>query len=140
MLTLEPIDNHHLMAFTPLDIQAEEFETVCQILYGKNDMHNFCFLSSGVPVLLIGMREKWEKVYDTYTIFSPAWRPAYYKSVARAAKGYFERLDYDRIEHLCHCDREWTGKMAELFGFKRGPLLRKYVNGKDYQMYEIVRA
>lgn len=140
MLTLEPTTNKHLEQFVPLDMQEGEFNTLCELLYNKQEKHNFCILFDGVPILLLGMKEKWDKVYDTYTVFSPEWKASYYKYIVRLTKKYFAHLDYDRIEHLCRCERVWTSKMAKLFGFQEGPLMKKYINGNDYKLFEIVRT
>lgn len=140
MLTIEPLEKKHLLSFVPIKGQEEEFQTLCEITFGKHEMHNFCALDDNGMVLLFGMKEKWAGVYDTYTIFSDLWRPVYYKTMSRVAKGYFDYLDYDRIEHLVKCSRPWTDKIAEIFGFEYRTTLRKYINGNDYKLYEIVNG
>lgn len=140
MLILEPITNRHLQEFVPIKGQEQELETLRELFYDRNEPHQFCLLNGQEPVLLLGMKEKWVRVFDTYTVFSPSWKPVYYKSVIRAAKGYFRFLEYDRIEHLTHCDRPWTDKMAKAFGFEYAATLRKYINGKDYKLYEMVNG
>lgn len=139
MLMIEPLQNKHFHKFSPIAIQEREFEAICDIFYNKNDMHNFCFLHNGMPVLIVGLKEKWDKVFDSYTIFSTEWKPIYYKQVIKAVKFYLGKLDYDRIEHLCHIDREWTCKMIEMFGFEFVARLRKYIGGQDRLLYEVVK-
>lgn len=139
MLTIEPLTKEHLLSFQPIDGQEEEFKTLCEISYPRPEMHNFAVLNDDELVLLVGMKEKWAGVFDTYTVFADGWKPVFYKTLTRVAKGYFDYLDYDRIEHLVKCDRPWTDKMARMFGFKYVATLRKYINGRDYKLYEVVR-
>lgn len=129
------------MEFIPIDEQRDEFSAMCHLFYGKNEMHNFCLLKDDMPVLLVGMKEVWRGVYDTYILFSKSWKPLYYRPIIRAAKGYFDFLDYDRIQHLVRCERPWTHKMARAFGFvnETPDGMQKYMGGKDYFMYAIVR-
>lgn len=139
MLTIDKIKNEHLIAFIPLDGQEEEFETLFEIYYNSNEPHGFCFLKDGIPVLLIGLKQKWHRVFDTFTVFSKSWKPVYYKTVVKESNSYFRKLDCDRIEHLIRCDRPWTDKMAKLFGFKYNTTFHKYCNGQDFKLYEVVK-
>ena len=140
MLTIEPLDKSHLLSFRPMVGQEQEFQTLCDINYPRPEIHNFCVMNDDDMVLLIGMKEKWAGVYDTYTVFSDGWKPVYYKTLVRVVKGYFEHLDYDRIEHLVRCDRPWTDKMARMFGFEYNTTFRKYAHGRDYKLYEVVNG
>lgn len=124
----------------PLEGQEDEFQTLVELFYNRNEMHNFCFVDDETPVLMVGLKEKWANVYDSYTVFSPTWNPVFYKKVIRIAKGYLDKLDYDRIEHLAHCDRPWTDRMLKAFGFQYNTTLENYIGGKDFKLYEIVNG
>ena len=139
MLQLKYLTDADLELFIPIDIQENEFEMIVDSFYNKRKGKMFIFENDGVPVLIIGMFEKWDRVYDTITIFSKYWKPSFYKTVIKKAKDYFAIIDCDRIEHMVNCERPWTCKMAELFGFKYVATFRKYYNGIDYKLYEIVK-
>lgn len=139
MLTSRKTTDNDFLLFAPSPDQLDEFSMIREIFYGYDKENCLTVLDGDNPVLLIGMREKWHKVYDTFTIYSASWKPVYFKSFVKIAKDYFSNIDYDRIEHLISCDRPWTDKTARFFGFKYNTTFKKYINGKDYKLYEIVR-
>lgn len=141
MLTLDSLTDKDLRDFFPIPLQKEEFETIRDLFYGKEKSNIFVFKDTdGVPVLITGVMEKWPRVYDTATVYSAAWRPVYFKHVLKKAKLFFSSFDCDRIEHMVHCDRPWTDKLAQAFGFKFNTVVRKAYNGKDFKLYEIVNG
>lgn len=139
MLILEWLDRRHLLDFSPMEGQEEEYITVCDYYWNNPSSLAFCFSDKNGPVLMIGLEEKWEKVYDTFTIFSRNWKPVYYKDAIREARNFFKDFRCDRIEHLVRTDRPWTDKMAKMFGFEYNCTLHKYINGQDYKLYEVVK-
>lgn len=139
MLQLKYLTDEDIVKFDPIDIQSDEFQMMVDSFYGKRKGKMFVFESDGVPVLIIGLFEKWSRVFDSITIFSKKWKPVYYKSVIRKAKDYYTKIDCDRIEHMVNCERPWTCKMALAFGFEYVATFRKYYNGIDYKLYEIVK-
>lgn len=139
MLTVRYTTDQDYERFIADDSQKAEFETVAEMFYGFQKPHCLTLLDNNEPVILIGMAEKWNRVYDTFTIYSKLWKPIYFRSFVKIAKEYFSKVDCDRIEHLISCDRPWTDKTARLFGFKYNCTLHKYINGKDYKLYEIVK-
>lgn len=139
MLTSRVITDDDLTSFIPMDGQEDDFLNICDIFYQKPKGESLVVLDKEIPVLLIGMRERWHKVYDTFTIYSNSWKPIYFREFVKLAKDYFEKIDYDRIEHLISCDKPWTDKTAKFFGFTYNTTLLKYINSKDYKLYEIVK-
>ncbi len=139
MLINKQLTDEHIEAFVPLEEQSADCETLYSLYYKKDKKGSFAIIADDEVVLIMGIREKWNNVYDTFTIFSPNWKPIYYREVLMQSKDYFSKLKYDRIEHLISCDRPWTDKMASMFGFTYAATLRKYINGKDYKLYEIVK-
>lgn len=141
MLTIKRIDKQDLVRFIPIEIQrGYDIEAIADFVVYGNEPHFYAFYDGENPVLLIGLKEKWPRVFDSFTIFSVYWKPAHYKDVLKKARAYLLDLDYDRIEHMVHCDRPWTEKMANAFGFSYCATLRKYANGKDYKLYEVVNG
>jgi len=140
MLTLRAINNSDFETFSPIDIQSKEFLDFFAGFYKPEDPHNFAVVFNGNIVLLIGMREMWPGVFDTYTLFSKHWKPVYFKTISRLVKKYIAEMKYDRIQHLVSCNRSWTHKMVKLFGFKNETPdgMDKYIGGEKRYMYAIV--
>lgn len=138
MLTIEGLKKEHIDAMNCLDIQSWEFDEFKNNSLVFSAPHNYCFLFDGEPVLIIGLFEKWPKCFGTYTFFSKNWNFIYYKTIVKVVKSYINYLEYDRIEHLISVDRPWTDRLVKIFGFEYNCTMRKYFNGKDYKLYEIV--
>lgn len=142
MLTFEKLEPGHFNNFDPIDIQDQETKTTIDFVR-DNDIgpHNVAVIADGKVVLIVGIFEIWDKVFSSYTLFSKHWKPIYYKYISAFFLSYLKYLDYDRIQHMVSCDRDWTHKMARFFGFKlETPMpMKKYMYGKDYYMYALVR-
>lgn len=142
MLTIERLKLAHFDVFEPIDIQALETQNTIEFIKQTDiGIHNAAVFDNGKIVLIFGLFELWQGVFSSYTLFSKHWKPMYYRTVTRFFREYIKELDFDRIQHMVSCDRKWTHKMAKLFGFKNETPepLKKYMYGKDYYMYAIVR-
>lgn len=140
MLTLNLLEDKDLVEFCPIALQAQEYETIKEIYYEKDKSGIFVFRYQDTPILIIGLMQKWPRVYDTATLYSEKWKPVYFKEVIKKAKEFILSFDYDRIEHMVHCDRPWTDKMVKAFGFTYNTTIRKAYGGKDFKLYEIVNG
>lgn len=140
MLTLDTATDMDLAAFVPMELQRAEYATIKELFYGKPKDGIFVFRDGDSPMLIIGLMPKWPRVYDTATLYSVNWKPIYFRQVIKKAKEFFLFFDYDRIEHMIHCDRPWTDKMIEAFGFTYNTTIRKAYGGKDFKLYEIVNG
>lgn len=140
MLTLRPTSEYDFELFDVIDLQREEYRIFVEDHFDEMAPHMFTFYYGDSPVLLIGIKEMWPMVFDSYTIFSKKWKPVHFRSVLSLTKKYLKFIEYDRIQHLVAESRPWTHKMAKFLGMEcetpNG--LKKYVGGQTRYMYVLV--
>jgi len=140
MLTLRPTSEDDFELFNVIDLQRDEYSLFVTDHFDDRLPHMFTFYCGSNPVLLIGIKEMWPMVFDSYTIFSKHWKPIHFRSVLSISKKYLKFIEYDRIQHLVDEERPWTHKMARFLGMEcetpNG--LKKYVGGETRYMYVLV--
>ena len=128
---IKPTTDEILRSFVPVEMQIRDMQNTLEFVYNKDLAHQYCFYDDDGPILLAGMVEVADDVYDTYTIFSDKWKPGYFKYFSRAFKGYIKHVSYDIILHVVSNERPWTHKMIKMFGFE------KYKDAEDHTIYAI---
>lgn len=140
MLTLKTTKREDFFKFNVIDIQIEELNTLLEYHFNEKEPHMFTVFKDDTPVLLIGLKEMWPMVFDSYTVFSKEWKYMYFRHVLRMAKKYLKYIKYDRIQHLVSEKRDWTHKMANLFEMtcETPNGMKKYVGGQTRYLYVLV--
>jgi hypothetical protein len=140
---VRPLRDSDFDFFDPIDVQIGDFAITKSAFMSIDDFppHQASIVdSSGNIVLMTGLVEVRENVYDTWILFSKAWRTPMYRFLRHLLSDYLSNMKFDKVYHAVRVDRDWMCKAIGLIGFKceNHKPLTKYIDGIDCYMYSII--
>jgi hypothetical protein len=99
-------------------------------------------ITNGVPIACGGILPLWAGVGEGWVVTSPLvekYPVIFAKTVWRATVELIESMDLDRIQTVVDVEHTVSHKWVERMGFKNEGLMRKYLGGRDFYRYALIR-
>jgi hypothetical protein len=99
-------------------------------------------ITNGVPVACGGILPLWTGVGEGWVVTSPLvekYPVIFAKTVWRETVRLIESMDLDRIQTVVDAEHTVSHKWVERMGFKNEGLMRKYLGGRDFYRYALIR-
>jgi hypothetical protein len=99
-------------------------------------------ITNGQPVACGGILPLWNGVGEGWVVTSPMvekYPILFTKTIWRATYRLIESMDLDRVQTVIDAEHTVSQKWAERMGFKNEGLMRKYLGGRDFYRYALVK-
>jgi len=99
-------------------------------------------ITNGQPIACGGILPLWNRVGEGWVVTShlvEQYPIIFAKTVWRATKRLIESMDLDRIQTVVDAEHTVSQKWVERMGFKNEGLMKKYLGGRDFYRYALVR-
>ena len=99
-------------------------------------------ITNGVPVACGGILPLWKGVGEGWVVTSSLvekYPVIFAKTVWRATLRLIESMDLDRIQTVVDAEHTVSQMWVQRMGFKREGLMQKYMGGRDYIRYALIR-
>jgi hypothetical protein len=99
-------------------------------------------ITNGVPVACGGILPLWKGVGEGWVVTSALvekYPIVFAKTVWRATVKLIKSMDLDRIQTVVDAEHTVSQIWVERMGFKNEGLMRKYLGGRDFYRYALIR-
>jgi hypothetical protein len=99
-------------------------------------------LTNGVPIACGGILPLWAGVGEGWVVTSPLvekYPVLFAKTVWRTTFELLKNSDLDRIQTVIDAQHTVSQKWAERMGFRNEGLMRKYLGGRDFYRYALIK-
>ncbi|GAF67455.1 unnamed protein product [marine sediment metagenome] len=99
-------------------------------------------ITNGVPIACGGILPLWEGVGEGWVVTSSLvekYPIIFAKTVWRSTLELIESMDLDRIQTVVDAEHTVSQIWVERMGFKNEGLMRKYLGGRDFIRYALIR-
>jgi hypothetical protein len=99
-------------------------------------------ITNGVPIACGGVLPLWKDVGEGWVVTSPLvekYPVTFAKTVWRATKKLIESMDLYRIQTVVDAEHEVSQIWVERMGFENEGLMKKYLGGRDFYRYALIR-
>ena len=99
-------------------------------------------ITNGTPIACGGILPLWKGVGEGWVVtsdFVEKYPILFAKTVWRNMAALIESMDLERIQTVVDAEHDVSRKWVERMGFKSEGLMRKYIGGRDYIRYALIR-
>jgi len=99
-------------------------------------------LTNGTPIACGGVMPLWEGVGEGWVVTSELverYPLTFAKTVWRKMKEIIDEMDLVRVQTLVDAEHTVSMKWVERMGFENEGLMRKYLGGRDFYRYALLR-
>lgn len=99
-------------------------------------------ITNGKPIACGGIMSLWKGVGEGWVVTSPSvekYPIVFAKTVWRGMIEAIKSMDLDRVQTVVDAEHTVSQRWAEWMGFHNEGLMRKYLGGRDFIRYALIR-